>query len=123
MADRTKRKIKTIDMKKFSIILISILMIACTSEGTKFGTLQKISTKIIGYSVVEFSYEGGKMVTEYSGEDATSSYENTQEFKITDAQKDSISKFLGKKVIFTYKDDGFAFVGPSKHLISIKESN
>ena len=109
-------------MKRISIILISILMIACTSEGTKFGTLQKVLTKAIGYNVAEFSYEGGKMVTKGSGEDASSAYENTQEFKIDDVQRDSIAKFLGKKVIFTYKDKAFAFVGPSKYLLTIKES-
>lgn len=100
-------------MKKIASLLAIVLIVSsCTSSGTKYGTLQKVSDKAIVGPVVELAFEGGRS-TEEGGS------QNSQEFKIDKAGFDTLSKYVGKKVVVTYSDEGFAFVGTSKTINSI----
>jgi hypothetical protein len=92
---------------------------ACeTSEGLKFGLLQKVSHKTFpcDYYEISVAYEGGKMV----GAGDKSAYENTQDIKIDKPAFDSLQQYVGEKVVFDYKDHGAAVCGSSKSLTSIK---
>lgn len=103
-------------MKKiFLFAMFSIGLFSCqTSEGLKYGVLQKVSHKTFpcSYYAAEFAFEGGRMVSDGK----SSSYQNTQEVKITNSQYDSLQQFVGQKMVFDYKDDGFAVCGSSKIL-------
>ena len=97
------------------IAILFALMMSCNSDGSKWGTLQKLSHKpITGIYVAELAYQGGKAVT--SGKNST--YENTQEFEITKEQFEEMGKLLGKQVTITYRDRGVVLVGPSKVIVS-----
>jgi len=108
-------------MKKLSLVLITaaIFIASCeSSEGLKFGLLQKVSHKTFpcDYYEIQVAYEGGKMVG--AGEKA--SYENSQDIKVDKVAFDSLQKYVGEKVVFDYKDDGIEMCGSSKSLKSIK---
>lgn len=104
------------------IILIIIICKMCsscnTSEGLKYGTLQKVSHKTFpcDYYVAEFSFEGGRV----TGSDDSRAYSNTQEIAINKLAFDSLQTHLGDKVVFDYKDEGLSVCEPSKKLTSIK---
>lgn len=106
------------------IIIIFLLAIAIsissyeTSEGLKYGTLQKVSHKIFpcSYYVAEFGYEGGRAVSK--GDDAVQ--QNTQSVEITKEAYDTLQSYLGDKVIFDYNEVGVHFCGEGKKLTLIK---
>lgn len=117
-------------MKKLIIALLIIIGVSLltavlpsceTSEGLKYGTLQKVSHKTFPceYYVAEFAYEGGRI----SGDEGSKSHSNTQQVEITKAAYDSLQNYIGDKVIFDYKDKGTAFCGESKKLTSIKRKS
>jgi hypothetical protein len=107
-------------MKKLIVLLIiSVSILSCeTSEGLKFGTLQKVSHKTFpcDYYEISVAFEGGKVVS--NGDH--SSFENTQDIKIDQAAYDTLSQYVGEKVVFDYTDGGFAVCGSSKQLTSIR---
>jgi len=110
------------------LVILIILMIAAiviasqsgcqTSEGIKYGTLQKVSHKTFpcSYYVAEFAFEGGRV--ESSGE--SSSHSNTQTVEIDKAAYDTLQSYLGDKVLFDYKDRGISMCGEDKILTMIK---
>lgn len=100
-----------------AIILILFLSGCETSEGTKYGTLQKLSHKTFpcGYYIAEFAFEGGKV----EGTDSKA-YSNTQLVEVDKIAYDSLQAYIGDKVLFDYKDVGFAACGESKKLTFIK---
>ena len=103
------------------IFISAINFTGCnTSEGAKFGTLQKISHKTFPceYYVAEFSFEGGVAVQNSDGKGST--YSNTQSVEITAGAVDSLQHYLGDKVIFDYKDRGAVLCGETKLLTMIK---
>lgn len=108
-------------MKKLliTILVLGFGLVSCeTSEGIKYGTLQKVSHKKFpcSYYVAEFAYEGGRV--ESSGE--SSSHSNTQEVEITKEAYDTLQLYLGDKVIFDYEDKGMVVCGEGKKLTMIK---
>jgi len=105
------------------LIIITIIVFAVMngynkSEGLKYGTLQKVSHKSFpcSYYVAEFAFEGGKVESTQN----SSSHTNSQEIGITKEAYDSLQNYLGDKVIFDYKDQGFKMCGESKQLTFIK---
>jgi hypothetical protein len=104
----------------FLLLAASVLaFVSCeTSEGLKYGTLQKISHKTFpcDYYVAEFAYDGGRQVAH--GE--SSSYQNSQEVGISAEAYDSLQKYVGKRVVFDYSDGGVGLCKPSKVLTSIR---
>jgi uncharacterized lipoprotein YehR (DUF1307 family) len=104
----------------FLLALVAIVTLTgcSTSEGRKFGLLQKVSHKTLpcNYYVAEFAFEGGRKVG--SGDDA--SYQNTQEVEITSAQYDSLQNIVGDRVVFEYNDQGVTFCGNRKKLTYIQ---
>lgn len=99
--------------------IASIVLQGCeTSEGLKYGTLQKVSHKKFpcDYYVAEFSFEGGKV----TGNGKSRAYSNTQEVGISKAAYDTLQFYLGEKVIFDYKDKGFVVCGESKELTLLR---
>lgn len=108
-------------MKKLSIFLFAVALFSCEqSEGLKFGLLQKVSHKTFpcDYYEIQVAFEGGKMKSSMDGK--SSSYENSQDIKITKAAFDTLQQYMGEHVVFDYDDDGFAMCGSSKVLKSIK---
>lgn len=107
-------------MKKLSIIILSVFIFASceTSEGAKFGLLQKVSHKTFpcDYYEIQVAYEGGKMV----GAADKASYENSQDIKVDKAAFDTLQKYIGDHVVFDYSDGGVAMCGSSKSLSSIR---
>lgn len=98
-------------------IAIACLCSGCeTSEGLKYGTLQKVSHKTFpcNYYVAEFAFEGGKS----TGSSDSKAFENTQLVEIDKACYDTLQSHLGDKCVFDYKDKGFAACGESKKLTS-----
>lgn len=109
-------------MKYLSLALICIALFSCeTSDGSKYGILQKVSHKSFpcNYYEIQVAFEGGKMV----GAGDKAAFENTQDIKIDNAAFDSLQKYIGDYVIFEYNDDGFAVCGSSKSLKSIRIKN
>jgi hypothetical protein len=111
-------------MKKALILLFAaaFVLVSCeTSEGLKFGTLQKVSHKTFpcDYYEIQVAFEGGKVVSN----DNSSSFENTQDIKIDKAAYDTLSSYVGEKVVFDYNDGGVALCGSSKKLTSIRIKN
>jgi hypothetical protein len=112
-------------MRKALLLGIAIIAVSLTScivdvsEGAKFGTLQKLSTKHwpCQYYVAEFAYEGGR-VTKSTTDDGT--FANTQQVELDKAAFDSLQDWIGDKVIFEYKDKGYEGCGESKYLTSIR---
>lgn len=103
-------------MKK--VIFALIALASCTSNGNKYGQLQKVSEKTMptNYYVIEMSFTGGRMVSD--GKDA--SYENTQEFEIDKAAFDTLQGHLGDNIIVEYVDRGITMIAPSKLVKSIR---
>lgn len=101
------------------LIAIPVIFTQCeTSEGLKFGTLQKVSHKKFpcDYYVAEFAFEGGRV----EGSDDSKSHSNTQSIEVTKEAYDTLQLYLGDKVIFDYKDVGVVACGISKKLTSLK---
>jgi hypothetical protein len=111
-------------MKFLTLLLIITTIVVATiigcetSEGVKYGTVQKVSHKKFpcSYYVIEIAYEGGRVETSDKG----SSHSNTQEIAIEQGAYDSLQNYLGDKVIFDYSDKGFVMCGESKKLTMIK---
>lgn len=111
-------------MKKlfFFLLATSFVLASCeTSEGLKFGVLQKVSHKTFPcpYYEIQVAYQGGKS-SNYTDH---ASYSNTQEIKIDKDAYDSLQNYVGEEVVFDYKDNGFAVCGSSKELTSIRLKN
>ncbi len=103
----------------FLWLLTAVFLFSCnTSEGLKYGTLQKVSHKTFpcDYYVAEFAYEGGRV----KGDDISKAYSNTQEVAISKSAYDTLQSYMGDKVIFDYKDEGLSVCEPSKKLTFIK---
>ena len=100
------------------IVVASTIQWCETSEGIKYGILQKVSHKTFpcSYYVAEFAFEGGRV--ESSGE--SSSHSNTQSVEITKEAFDTLTPYLGDKVLFDYADKGVSFCGENKKLTMIK---
>lgn len=100
-------------------LLTSCMLENGVSEGKKYGTLQKLSTKHwpCEYHVAEFAFEGGKAV---ELDDKTASFGNTQVIEVDQAAFDTLDSYMGDKVIFEYKDKGYEGCGEAKILTSIK---
>lgn len=107
-------------MKKlFFILTLAIGLASCeTSEGIKYGILQKVSHKTFpcSYYVAEFAFEGGRV----NGNGNSSSHSNTQSVEITKEAFDTLTPYLGEKVLFDYTDKGMSFCGEDKKLTMIK---
>lgn len=107
-------------MKKIVFILLAMLAFASceTSDGVKYGTLQKISHKNFPctYYEAEIAFEGGRSVAS----DKSTAFENTQRFEISQAAYDTLQSHVGDKVVFSYKDVGFVACGESKQLVTIQ---
>lgn len=118
------KKVIVIPILYILTTLIICYMIGCmnvpVSEGTKLGTLQKVSHKTLcDIYVAEFAYEGGKVQTVPGGK--TGTFSNTQEFQITKEAYDTLSNYLGYIMVFGYKDIPNAICGLDKKLTSIKK--
>jgi hypothetical protein len=89
-----------------------------TSEGVKYGTVQKVSHKSFpcSYYIIEIAYEGGRV----QASDKSVSFANTQVIGIDKTAYDTLQNYLGDKVIFDYKDKGFVVCGESKKLTMIR---
>lgn len=103
-----------------SVLLLSILVfMSCeTSEGLKYGTLQKVSHKKFpcDYYAAEFAFDGGRQVS--NGK--SSSYENVQSVEIDKKAFDTLQTYVGDKVVFDYKDRGIVICGESKQLTTLR---
>lgn len=114
-------------MRKAAFILVialTALLTSCNlengvSEGKKYGTLQKLSTKHwpCEYHVAEFAFEGGKAI---EGSKDGIAFGNTQVIELDQAAFDTLDSYMGDKVIFEYKDKGYEGCGEAKILTSIK---
>lgn len=103
----------------FALFTIGLLLTSCeTSEGLKYGTLQKVSHKKFpcDYYVAEFAYDGGRVETSDKG----SSHSNTQEVGITKEAYDTLQQYIGDKVIFDYTSNGIVVCGAEKQLTTLK---
>ena len=109
-------------MRKISLVLLSFAVLAFTgcetSEGLKYGVLQKVSHKTFpcNYYAAEFAFQGGRMV----GSSDSKAYENTQSVQITEQQYTELQSMVGKEVVFDYKDRGIAVCGEGKLLTTIR---
>lgn len=100
-------------MKQLMLVGLVFMAVAGTSEGRKYGTLQKASHKTFcDVYVIEVAYEGGRV----TGSDNSRAYENTQEITVSKEAYDTLQNHLGEKVIFDYKDRAINLCGPSKIL-------
>lgn len=110
---------KVLFMSIFLLIMGGIALYSCeSSEGLKYGTLQKLSIKKFPCTnyVAEFAYEGGRITSN----DKSSANSNTQEIGITKEAYDTLQSYLGDKVIFDYIDKTIVVCGQSKQLTTIK---
>ncbi len=106
-------------MKNLLLILMTLFIISCdTSDGKKFGVLQKVSHKKFpcNYHVCEIAYQGGRVSHGENG----SAYLNSQEIEISATCADTLSNYVGETVVFDYENRSFTICAPKPWLTEIK---